>query len=341
MPIRFFCPSGHRLSAPESQQGKLIRCPACKQAAIVPTVKVEDVLEQVAGEALGEAPRAPPVGQAFQPDSAPEAPAVDDEGVVFEEVAESPWSDSPEAEGTASSPAVPVEGERSPGRQPAPPPLPARGAVGQPKGAGPPVPAGPQVRRGFPAPSRASAGARPRSAVGRGARLIGPETAPPDPARVEAMKWLALWLGLIVMFSVGPAVMHANLAASPGWARAVLLLAALEAAYVAWMLASPDWSSAWVLMLVFAAGATLSAAAAGAALVTPRDQPMPLGLGEIRAWAAAWFGAVLAVQGLGAYLAGRTSIRWHADARAARLRGFMGQGAAPAGLPFSRRACSP
>ncbi len=358
MPIQFFCPSGHRLNAPESQQGKLIRCPACRQAAVVPTVTVGELAEKIAGEALGPPPRPAPAEN-----PPPPAPA---DASMSKEVAP---ADPPDSLGPTNDerpagppplPAGPVATERAPdtGRQAAsgtqpvipgltehargapaleasPPEPPPRDSNGD--GGPPPEPPSARGRRHGrrqppPAPSPStqrdppSRRPRQREAVARrvrpqrGPRLIGPDVAPPEPARVEATRWLALFLGLIALFSVGPAAMHLNLASAPGWARAVLLLAALEAAYVVWMLAAPDWSTAWVLMLVFAAGAALTAAATAATLATPLDQPMPWGLGAIRRWAPAWFAAVTAVQGLGAYLAGRLSHRWHRAARAVRLR---------------------
>jgi hypothetical protein len=36
MPIRFFCPMGHRLAVPASRAGKKGRCPVCHQKVIVP-----------------------------------------------------------------------------------------------------------------------------------------------------------------------------------------------------------------------------------------------------------------------------------------------------------------
>lgn len=348
MPIQFFCPSGHRLNAPESQQGKLIRCPACRQAAVVPTVTVSDLAEKIAGDALGPPPPRPASAEETPPAAPAAAPLHQVTPAADPPDSPGPWNDGEHPAGPPPLPAAPTpagpaadsvaapEPEASPSE---PPPRDSNGDGGPPaeppparrrrhgRRQRPPDPAAPGDRDA-PKPLRVRRDTVPRrTRPQRGPRLIGPDVVPPEPARVEATRWLALFLGLIALFSVGPAAVHLNLAAAPGWARVVLLLAALEAAYVAWMLAAPDWSTAWVLMLVFAAGATLTATATAATLATPLDQPMPLGLGAIRRWAPAWFAAVMAVQGLGAYLAGRLSHRWHRAAREARVRTLIGRGA--------------
>ncbi len=122
-----------------------------------------------------------------------------------------------------------------------------------------------------------------------------------------------------MLFSVGPAAAHWNLEAAAGWARVVLLAAALQTAYLAWMLLAPDWSTVRAVMVVFAAGATGAAVATAAILFAPRDLPLPLGVEPVRHWLPAWLAAVLAVQGLGAYLCGRLSFRWQEQLR--RLSG--------------------
>lgn len=115
-----------------------------------------------------------------------------------------------------------------------------------------------------------------------------------------------------MLFSVAPVLyrLQVNLATAPGWARAVVLLAALQAVYIGWMLSAPDWSTAWVVMLVFAGVSALYAVATAMAIATPPDRAMPLGLGEVRYSARAWCASVLAVMSLCTYLVGRFSTRW-------------------------------
>lgn len=49
MSIRFSCPNGHLLHAPESFAGRTGRCPACKAVLKVPSLHAENVEEQVLG----------------------------------------------------------------------------------------------------------------------------------------------------------------------------------------------------------------------------------------------------------------------------------------------------
>ncbi len=143
-------------------------------------------------------------------------------------------------------------------------------------------------------------------------RPIPRNTYRPDHGRITSTKWLAGLLAAAVLFSLAPVVYHVqvNLQTAPGWARAVVLLAAVQAVYLGWMLSAPDWSTAWVVMLVFAGVSALYAVATAMAIATPPDRAMPLGLGEVRYSARAWCGAVLAVMSLCTYLVGRFSTRW-------------------------------
>ena len=145
-----------------------------------------------------------------------------------------------------------------------------------------------------------------------GPKRMPPDVYAPDRGHVATVRGLAMILGLVIAFSVCPVfyLAHWNLAAAPGWARIVVLLAVVQAAYIAWMLNVPDWSSVWVAMLVFAAVSTLYGTATAIALATPIDQPMLLGMTEVRHSAGAWCGSVLLVMSLATYLCGRTSAQW-------------------------------
>jgi hypothetical protein len=156
---------------------------------------------------------------------------------------------------------------------------------------------------------------RHRRRVAKGPKLVPPGVYLPDQRHVTQVKWLAAMLGAVVLFSLLPLLtkMHLNPATAPGWARVVLLLAALQAVYVAWMFAAPDWASVWVVMLVFALAATIYGAATAVAIATPAGKPLLLGLDAVRLGARSWCGAVLAVMTLATYLCGRTSARWRRD----------------------------
>ncbi len=129
---------------------------------------------------------------------------------------------------------------------------------------------------------------------------------------MRTVKWLAVFLGLAVLFSLAPVVrfLYFNPETAPGWARFVLLAAAVEAVFIVWMLAAPDWASVWVVMLVFAVVATLYGMGTAIAAATPPHQPLPLGLAEVRTRAASWCGAVMLVMGLATYACGRLSAKW-------------------------------
>jgi hypothetical protein len=137
----------------------------------------------------------------------------------------------------------------------------------------------------------------------------------PAAGKISAVRLLAAGLALAVGLSLAPLAWLGQWdpAAAPDWARAIVLLATLQAAYIAWMLTVPDWAGARVLMLVFAAGASLYGAALAAALTTPLDHPMLLGLGAVRREAAGWCGLMLAVMSLAAWLSGRLSARWRQE----------------------------
>ena len=115
----------------------------------------------------------------------------------------------------------------------------------------------------------------------------------PDSGKLASVKWLALFLSLAVLFSVIPVAfkMHLDVQNAPLWARLVLILAVVQAIYVAWMLNAPDWASVWVVMLVFAGVAALYGTAAAIAVATPLHESD-------------------LVMSLATYLCGRTSAKW-------------------------------
>ena len=131
-----------------------------------------------------------------------------------------------------------------------------------------------------------------------------------DCGRKSTVHWMAALLGGAVLFSIAPALRYNILADPPAWVWAVLLVGLLQAVYVAWMAVTPDWSTVRVVMIVFAATATLYATAATAAMAWPLDHPLPLDLGPLRQKVPLWCGSVLLVMALGIYAAGRVGWRW-------------------------------
>jgi len=69
MSIRFYCPSGHRLRAPDRKTGREIRCPVCRQRAIVPEV---DAPRRLGGRTYSGTLRPELVEAATPPESPPE-----------------------------------------------------------------------------------------------------------------------------------------------------------------------------------------------------------------------------------------------------------------------------
>ena len=143
--------------------------------------------------------------------------------------------------------------------------------------------------------------------------MMPPDVYTPDAGKITTVKWLAFFLALAVSFSVAPVFCikdQLNLGEADWWARLVLLLAAIQAVYIIWMLSAPDWASVWVVMLVFAGAAALYGMATGVALATWSHELMPLGMEKVRQSAGAWCGAVMAVMSLATYVCGRTSAKW-------------------------------
>ena len=132
-----------------------------------------------------------------------------------------------------------------------------------------------------------------------------------SPAEIRAVYRLAALLLSAVVLSVVPVVWlgHLNVVSAPGWARAVIIVAALQTLYVGWMLNAPDWATAWVVMLTFAGVATVYALATAMVMATPVDHPMIWGIGSIRHWVTPWCGGVVAVMAAATYLSGRTAAR--------------------------------
>jgi hypothetical protein len=166
------------------------------------------------------------------------------------------------------------------------------------------------------APARGAGGRwRRRRSVSR--RVSAPTIVPPDAYQAEQrwitlVKYLAVGLGAAVLFSLLPVLVKGslNLAVAPPWARVALLVAALQAAYVLWLLATPDWAALRVLMYVFAAVAALYALAGALALAAPVDKLAWLELDDVQTAARSWCGAVMAVMMLASYVCGRCAARW-------------------------------
>ena len=71
MTIRFLCPNGHQLSAPESMAGKAGKCPKCNTAFAIPT------LEELNAEAPAEEPAPAPAAATTSETSHADGPSAE------------------------------------------------------------------------------------------------------------------------------------------------------------------------------------------------------------------------------------------------------------------------
>jgi hypothetical protein len=127
--------------------------------------------------------------------------------------------------------------------------------------------------------------------------------------KVHAVYLLAVALAVIVLFWAAPAARYYHITAAPTWARAALLAAALQIAYLAWMVLTPDWSTVGVVAWVLATVAATYAVVLAVVLFT-RPVDLPLGLESVERHAASWCVAAVLLCGLGSYLAARLSHQW-------------------------------
>jgi hypothetical protein len=133
----------------------------------------------------------------------------------------------------------------------------------------------------------------------------------PDRYKIITLRWLAALLCCIALLSASPAVPYYSLAGAPSWAILVLVIAALQIIYIAWMVTLPDWSSVRVLMLVFAFSAAVYGCALAMVLVAEPTPDMPLHLYSVHRLAMPWCAAMVLLAFLGSYLCGRFSHGWY------------------------------
>ena len=133
--------------------------------------------------------------------------------------------------------------------------------------------------------------------------------------RAERPPWgLAAGLLAALAYSAAPALAH--LADDPiaGWTRLVLGVAALQTAFVLWMLTVRHWAAIWAVAVVFAAVSAAYGAITAFAFAAGADRPLPWGMEPIRHRAAVWSATVLAVHLLATYACGSIAGRRRAEA---------------------------
>ncbi len=295
MTIRFLCPSGHSLSVPDASAGKKVRCARCKRTTYVPQRSTLPKPSALPGQP-GSSP--PPLPLKRKPDEAKSAKAEAGPPAPAAETKAKPRR-GPKAGSESSQPAAPSRRDTRRRRQRRPQRKDKEPAT---PGKEPSNSAAPPRQRKRTTPARAR----------RGPALMPAGVYVPDVGKIMTVRWLAFFLALAVLFSLGPVIvkMHLNLAGAPWWARLALLLAVVQAVYILWMLSAPDWASVWVVMLVFATVAALYGMATAIALATPAHEDILLDMEKVRYSAKAWCGAVLLVMSLATYLCGRTSAKW-------------------------------
>lgn len=249
MPIRFVCPSGHRLVVPDERAGKKGRCPVCREKVIVPVADphADPDTDELAGQVGPSVPGATgiPAGGGAAPGTAP----------------------------ASAPPAAATE----------PPP-------------GPEYAPGPEYSQPANQVSQKKTSRRVLAKASGG--------------KAATVYQLAVGLAVVVIASAVPAMGYLNLITAPGWARGVFLVAALQLAYVLWMVTLPDWSTVWVGMWLFAIVAALYAMVWMIVVYTAPGKPIMLSLDEIRQQAAGWCAIMVLLMSLMSYICGRVSADW-------------------------------
>ena len=138
----------------------------------------------------------------------------------------------------------------------------------------------------------------------------------PEPRRRLQAYAVGLGLTLLSLMQLWPLRNHTDLALLPGWGRAVLVIAMLELAYVAWIVTVPDWSTLWIAMFAFGTVATAYGVALGVTVMTPRGSSMWLDLDELRDSARGWCTAMVILTVLLTYACGLLATRWRKAYRA-------------------------
>ncbi|HUY36537.1 MAG TPA: hypothetical protein VMV69_27625 [Pirellulales bacterium] len=306
MAIRFVCPLGHSIKSADHRAGKKGRCPICHQKVIVPVPNPQPSgIEKRSWDALGTNAietddQTPPSNP-----TPPSAPAVSRGGkrkrrsISRRSVPAGSLSLQPPAAPVAAVVVPRLAIDDPAAMAPSPPPL-----------MPPPV-----IERIAvpPKPSRARRGLKPEPPprwLGRMKAGLDPYVYQADARKVEMVYWLAAILSFSVVFSVAPALRHWQLAEAPGWARIMLLVAAAQFAYIAWLLLLPDWSTVWVGMILF----TVVGAGYGTAMALfgsmPHGKLTPLGLAGAGSAATGWCGANVVLMGLLSIACGRLATKW-------------------------------
>ncbi|MFZ5829338.1 MAG: hypothetical protein ACOY3P_04590 [Planctomycetota bacterium] len=151
--------------------------------------------------------------------------------------------------------------------------------------------------------------APPRARRPKPAKL---DAAPPDPRFVARAFHLSNVLWLVILLAAMPALFPPHLLplTAPAWARVLLVVAAVQAIYVAWMRATPDWASLTVVTIVFGASSGMFAAGAAMALAATSGSRVLLDIGPVRDYAAGWCAFGMVAMFAAAWVTGALAAKW-------------------------------
>ncbi|MDP6467873.1 MAG: hypothetical protein QF918_09045 [Pirellulaceae bacterium] len=146
----------------------------------------------------------------------------------------------------------------------------------------------------------------------------------PTEDQVAIVRAIGVSLAAVAAISAIPAIMdiidHMRAEASLGvarWAYLVLMLAALQGAYSAYVYQLPDWSTVWVVTIVTLVIATGYAMMLGLTFITHGDAWLVriLDLGDVFRGGrdSLWCFVMLCLTSLISYFSGRISVRWRGE----------------------------
>lgn len=323
MTIRFRCPQGHPIAVPDLLTGKKVRCPQCQAVVRIPAQSTES--SSTGASAPSAASGAPPAELPAPPPASTAATASPPPPLA--PLLPRPTAAQPEPPPVGGTEVASVE---APGKAvPVPPPVPPE--LREATDRGPPSASqaskaqtspgespGPVFEEGSlpPAVPELSPAAEALASV----EEEPPEGYRPDPGKLQTVYLLTVVLGAGVALSAAPALPYLNLLEAPGWARVVLLVAALQLVYIAWMASIPDWSTVWIGMVVFALAAAFYGAGTAVLMFTRPEQAVPLDLEDLRDKAKGWCAAMLLLNTLMTYACGRVAGRWRRQYELARAQ---------------------
>lgn len=312
--MRFFCPSGHALTADVAAGGRTIRCPQCKLPVIVPSP------EQIRYARAQRLRRRMFRGMTRLAPSR-KVPVMERAGLMIEKPAAR--NCRPMAEGATAS----VE------------PIARQGVSPVSMSAYPSTRFDSRVQRGEDAlPAQGDSSRASNTLVGNSAvdsagdgrstnRFRGQLCSTRKSARMierittkrtQHLKQVAALLAIVALLSAIPVLASVvpALGETPLYARWALAFAAVQAVFAAWSLLVPDWSAASVMMFVFAISAACYGAVAALTTATPVDREVALELTDVRQFARGWCLALMLLHSLGAYFAGRLAATWRRELHA-------------------------